>query len=401
MTLQNFKKQTLIKLIIKPLSNLLELKDEPLSIFEEKRKLIFYITMCLIGVPVFIAFGAYHIYDENYTEAITNLATAFYALITLIVVHYINNKKLIYKISIILMIIAVLTMQLSPGTYYEKTTWQLLLPLISFFLLGKKGGMLFTGMMLGLFLLFILTGNLLRILPEIQITSYHTRFFIIYFIISFLTFNFEAVRQHFQNSIDQLNNKLLAEHSQLIDAFEKVKSLSDTDYLTGCFNRTYLDRKFKEELSFAKKYKFSLSIILCDIDNFKKINDTYGHKMGDNILKHFVNIVGNQLRKKIDWLARYGGEEFFILLPYATFQSAMLIAERLRKAVELSSFLADEINFKITASFGVATFEGNNEINYNARHTTEDDIFKCADYFLYQAKNNGRNRVMGELFNIK
>lgn len=170
---------------------------------------------------------------------------------------------------------------------------------------------------------------------------------------------------------------------------ETIKILSITDPLTGAYNRAYLRERLPQEIARAKRYRHPLSLIMCDIDLFKKINDSYGHQAGDNILTGFVDSLRGSIRNGIDWVARYGGEEFLIVLPETNIQGACQAAERLRTLVSESVFAIKGNKITITASFGVSSFDpfGQNE------KISFESLISRADKYLYQAKREGRNRV--------
>ena len=179
------------------------------------------------------------------------------------------------------------------------------------------------------------------------------------------------------------------EHS-LKKATEEIRVLSITDPLTGCFNRGYLSVRFPQELNRAVRYSQSLSVILADIDHFKKVNDTHGHQVGDVVLKEFAQCIHEQLRKKIDWVVRYGGEEFLIILPETKSLGAYSMAERLRATVAEREIRVGDVSINITASFGGACvgFE-----NKNAFGITMDKLVGLADKKLYESKDKGRDQV--------
>lgn len=167
-------------------------------------------------------------------------------------------------------------------------------------------------------------------------------------------------------------------------AKERAEQLAITDPLTGLFNRRYLEEKLSHELIRAKAYNRELSIVMADIDYFKRINDTYGHKVGDEVLKALALILKANIRGE-DVVARYGGEEFVILLPNVSKYDAYRIAERIRVEVEETSFEEIGVPERITVSFGISCFPTDGE--------EVIDLLKKADQALYQAKSLGRNRV--------
>ena len=187
--------------------------------------------------------------------------------------------------------------------------------------------------------------------------------------------------------VEERTGELRAKNAQLeceIEEKQKIeaelKHLATTDPLTSIYNR----RKFNEVLSYElrrdERYPSGLSLILCDLDNFKSINDKYGHNTGDEVLKSFSKMVKSLIRSS-DTFARWGGGEFVLLLPETGFETATQIAEKIRQETENSLF---SDTCRITASFGVTQFlEGD----------TETVLINRADEALYKAKTNGRNRL--------
>jgi diguanylate cyclase (GGDEF)-like protein/PAS domain S-box-containing protein len=161
---------------------------------------------------------------------------------------------------------------------------------------------------------------------------------------------------------------------------EQIQKLATTDSLTQAYNRTKFEALLDTELERSKRYNQPLSMILFDIDHFKVINDTYGHVVGDDVLKTLTHIVSENLRA-IDSLARWGGEEFIILAPGTVINKAQVLAERIRKEIECYQF--HNVG-KVTISSGVTEL---------ALHDTKDSFIKRADDTMYTAKKKGRNRV--------
>lgn len=167
---------------------------------------------------------------------------------------------------------------------------------------------------------------------------------------------------------------------------DELKTLSEIDYLTKMNNRRSLENIATEELSRASRNNDSLSIILCDIDHFKQINDQYGHQAGDDILVNFSALIIKSLRD-YDIAARYGGEEFLLLLPSTNIEQAMEVAGKLRVIIAQNKFTITDTNtLTVTASFGVTS---NIEKSNNW-----DGMIKAADDALYEAKKLGRNQVL-------
>lgn len=185
--------------------------------------------------------------------------------------------------------------------------------------------------------------------------------------------------------------EILARISNITFAYDRVKELEkllDRDYLTGLYNRRFFMERFLEEMAWSVRYKEPLSIMMLDIDFFKKINDTHGHGCGDEILKQISSALLSVLRAE-DIVARYGGEEFIILLPNTNHEGALTAAEKLRTTVQDKNFLCEggDIRLSVTISIGVTTYNGETELS-------PDRLIGQADGALYSAKESGRNRVV-------
>ena len=185
--------------------------------------------------------------------------------------------------------------------------------------------------------------------------------------------------------------RILALERSLRKANEEIRLLSISDPLTKVFNRAYLSVRLSEEIDRAQRYKRPISIIMCDIDHFKKINDSLGHQAGDVVLERFTRLLKGLIRPKIDCLARYGGEEFIIILPETNFSGAEIMAARLHKNVNEMKILLDDEDLSITASFGVC-----GTTTTPSPIITPDSLIKQADDLMYQAKKEGRNRVVSK-----
>jgi diguanylate cyclase (GGDEF)-like protein/PAS domain S-box-containing protein len=165
----------------------------------------------------------------------------------------------------------------------------------------------------------------------------------------------------------------------------RLESLAMTDDLTGLFNRRFFRQRGKEEFKRARRYQLPLALLAIDVDKFKDVNDTYGHDIGDSVLKEVAALLGRSLRD-IDLVGRIGGEEFGVILPDSSLPNAMQTAERLRAAIEQLSVHVNGYSIRVTVSIGAAA--------YHAGQNTLDDLLKLADRALYQAKEAGRNRVV-------
>jgi diguanylate cyclase (GGDEF)-like protein len=166
---------------------------------------------------------------------------------------------------------------------------------------------------------------------------------------------------------------------------ELLLELSNTDHLTGLFNRRYLMEALDKEIQRSVRKGGNLSLIMLDIDHFKQVNDVYGHLQGDIVLQKVAVQLQKELRS-YDVAARYGGEEFIAVLPDATLKEAVFVADRVRMSLQKAKFSGALSKLSLTVSLGVALFSP-------AGVTTVDGFIKMADDALYRAKANGRNRV--------
>jgi len=166
----------------------------------------------------------------------------------------------------------------------------------------------------------------------------------------------------------------------------RLEALAQTDPLTDALNRRALTDRLNAELERARRYDSMVTLLMIDIDHFKRINDTYGHLVGDDVLMALASLLQHEVRS-VDLVARYGGEEFVIVLPETREDGAVSFAERIRERIEMHPFSVDDgPTLQVTASIGVATFPA-------PRVATVEDLFMRADQALYRAKAEGRNRV--------
>ena len=167
------------------------------------------------------------------------------------------------------------------------------------------------------------------------------------------------------------------------------RKLSTIDELTGVASRRFFGRHFPREVARAARSRGPLSLIMCDIDHFKRINDTYGHPAGDAVLRVFTHRLQYNLRRGTDWVARLGGEEFAAVLPEAPFRRAFDAARKMRRDICERKFVINDHEITVTASFGIC---GLDEVLNGERKMT-DQLLTVSDAALYHSKNNGRNRV--------
>jgi diguanylate cyclase (GGDEF)-like protein len=191
---------------------------------------------------------------------------------------------------------------------------------------------------------------------------------------------FEIVAEAASNALERAH---LLESIQL--ANQRLERLATIDGLTGVYNHRYFRERLRGEIERAIRYQLPLSCILMDIDDFKQLNDTYGHLLGDSVLHELAQLTLGKTRKS-DLLARYGGEEFAVVMPQTDLEGARIEAERLREAIAAHTFQGVPPERKITLSVGVAELGRETMV-------TADDLLHAADHSLYEAKRSGKNRV--------
>ncbi len=200
-------------------------------------------------------------------------------------------------------------------------------------------------------------------------------------------FQVEGLRKLGEDGIEVL--EMVGEFlSVVVDKGVEYKKLLDAayfDFLTGLGNRHFFDRVIEQEKKRHERLGHSFSILILDIDHFKRINDSYGHDVGDYILKEIGRIIKESVRE-VDYPIRYGGEEFVIILPHTTKKDAFVLADRLRKRIESHPFTIGGNTLHVTVSIGISEFNP-------SLHRDIEHILKEADLALYKSKKEGRNRV--------
>lgn len=177
--------------------------------------------------------------------------------------------------------------------------------------------------------------------------------------------------------LEKINNelKLQKEHSEL---------LASRDHLTGIYNRRFLQSSILDAMGEPKTTALSFALALFDIDDFKHINDSYGHTIGDYALKEVVSIIYQNAREE-DMLARWGGEEFILYMPYTTTEQAKPIIDHIRQQVEAHQFNVQDASFKLTITCGLSEFDQAEDY---------DSVFNRVDEALYKGKNSGKNKIV-------
>jgi diguanylate cyclase (GGDEF)-like protein len=291
-----------------------------------------------------------------------------YSFLTIILIFILRSSKKYYQAVIYsLLIISLMTFTSAlvfvPQNEF-RMIWFYLLIFVAYMLDGKSSGIIVTIASI----VIILICNLFI---ELQLSQVAINSGVLGLIIgSFLSYVYTNKITDYENSLKQQNSTLSV--------------LASTDYLTGIMNKRMFTEIFKRYFQTAQKDSFSLTLLLLDLDHFKKINDNYGHQMGDKLLILFVKTI-EEILSKSDIFARIGGEEFAILLSQIDSEDAYKFAEEIRKEVENITIKYEGKDISLTTSIGLAQ-------NLETDDSCED-IFSRSDMALYQAKHSGRNQT--------
>jgi diguanylate cyclase (GGDEF)-like protein len=174
---------------------------------------------------------------------------------------------------------------------------------------------------------------------------------------------------------------------RILNLEASLKALAMHDQLTGAYNRSYLERQLLKEIRRTGRYGRQLSIVMCDVDHFKSLNDRYGHQVGDQVLIEVVSRIKMTIRCENDWIARYGGDEFVIVLPETDTEGCRVVVERIRRLIAETPVAVRLSEIAITVSFGAVSIMETGLV----KEFPVEDIIAAADGCLYRAKDAGRN----------
>jgi len=280
-------------------------------------------------------------------------------VLNLLLLKVSKNVKLSEDIILFGMILLLSAILIHGGYSRTGIYWIFTYPLLAFFLKGNKVGFLWNS-------LFLITIFLLMILDHMGIIP--------------IAFSCEEIRQAILAYVIITILAYVFEDA-LLKSYNEVSRLAITDQLTGLYNRRYIFEKLAEEIKKASRYKKKLCVILLDIDDFKKINDQYGHDTGDAVLREVARILKENTKESYT-VGRLGGEEFVIICPETDAHLGKVVAEKIRKAIE--NLNVPPVS-KLSVSIGISEFSGREDIN---------ELLKKADIALYRAKNTGKNKIV-------
>jgi diguanylate cyclase (GGDEF)-like protein len=197
----------------------------------------------------------------------------------------------------------------------------------------------------------------------------------------------EEVREELESKIQERTFELEVTLRELEETNRELEEKNTQDALTGIRNRRFFDKKYQAEFRRSRRERTELSLVILDIDHFKKVNDSYGHLAGDDVIRHVGRVLGDMLKRPSDDACRYGGEEFALILPNTCAKGAVQLAQVLREKIADEAVTTEAGVIKVTVSCGVFTAVAELDMDQNC-------YIEFADQALYQAKQTGRNRVV-------
>ena len=249
-----------------------------------------------------------------------------------------------------------------------------------------------------LLIVSIVVGAVFLIRPLVSAIIYLASYLSYYYLISLTIADHQVLLSNRVNGVTavalgfflsvmiwQYNYTNITQKRRIEEQQEQLEQMAYYDPLTNLFNMHFFNRMIKKEISSAQRYKHETVIIILDIDEFKNINDTYGHLIGDQVLKQLSHLLVGNVREA-DTVFRYGGEEFIILAPNITLEEGFILAEKLRKLIAEKEFRSNLVTTHLTASFGLSLLDTDKDKGVEA-------TLAKADKALYQAKKQGKNRV--------
>ncbi len=335
----------------------------------ELRKVVLGASTVMAGFVLFIFFGVHATLSGNYSHAIAILLFLIVDVVSYLYLYWSGNYRRFFDILISGMAVFCIYMIYVAVLDKSAAYWLLIFPLMALYLRGYKVGLYYCLALNSIVWFYFF----FPLLPHHMVwddTIAKIRFISAMSIITYLSYLYEYARYNFQK--------------ELLDLSAKLDKAARTDELTGLPNRRDMQERVEYEAERSSRSGMPFCIIMADIDDFKDINDSYGHDCGDLVLKSVAVNLKHQLRR-MDIVSRWGGEEFMFLLPETEIDGAVLFAERLRLHIEAHKLPYESATIGLTMSFGVAEF---------SRPGNIDSLLKNADEALYEAKSSGKNKVV-------
>ena len=324
-----------------------------------------FLNFSLATALVFLGFGSVYLIKGNYPLGIFEFSLGLIQLMNIGFLYYKHKDNASYRILVGSVHIMSLIVFITGGLGDTGFLWIEFIPIFTMLILNHKESSLWI-CVYTFFLLSLIAYNCLidtfLVYSNIQIFQS----VIVYLLFLYLTDNNEKLKAVGRQMLEKQNREL--------------QEMSQTDSLTGLFNRSFINRILNNEFNRFERYNYSFSVIMLDIDHFKKVNDSFGHQTGDCVLVAIAKALKTNTRKT-DFICRWGGEEFLIVCPGTTLEPAGILAEKIRKVIESLSF---KEGFTVTASFGAAEITESLSVN---------NLIAESDRLLYESKHMGRNRV--------
>ncbi|HOO70982.1 MAG TPA: GGDEF domain-containing protein [Spirochaetota bacterium] len=348
--------------------------------YHELRKRIIALFIVIATSPVLIWFSVSHMHQGELLYGLVIFSLLVIFLVAAFMVHRDIQGKHLYRVITFFIIMFFIYMLLFGRSQGGFVIWILLFPAASFFVLGKTEGMIWTAVLLVAIVLIMLFPDPFFHTAPYNI-SYSSRFILTYLLIAGMTYIYEASRYYYQKKMEQ-------QHALLMIEKDKLSVYARKDFLTGLSNRHYITELIEYERGRKRRSGKPFAIIMSDIDDFKRVNDSNGHDCGDQVLVHISEIMRANVRFQ-DYISRWGGEEFLLLLPETDVLGGKVAAEKIRTEIKEAAIEYNNNKISVTMSFGVTEIIENDE--------KVDDMIKRADRALYQAKKKGKNRVEIEI----
>jgi diguanylate cyclase (GGDEF)-like protein len=344
-----------------------------------------YVKLVLLNIILvasgflFLVFGLYYfIVQSLYLLGSMMLFSVMLMIYAIYRVKYEKNIKITTTIVITTVFSVLIAIVILKKAEHFTLIWTIFVPIATIFVYGTKKGLNFT---IGFYtIVFILTYQGINIWQD---GAWNQLSYARYVLASILlTIVIYVLELSLENALKALQERIEREKSYI----EQLTQHAITDPLTKLYNRRYLDEIFNKDFQIAVKSNSLYVFVILDLDYFKNYNDTYGHKAGDDVLVKVSKILTDNMRRESDYAFRVGGEEFACLILTKNAANMFTLIEKVRQEIEDTKL--------ITASFGVCIID-------NFEHKNFDEMYKEADKFLYEAKDNGRNQVVGGIVKLK
>ena len=339
---------------------------------DTNRKIVVINLFAIVGMSITLVLGIKAVFNEQLTLGIVLLSSAtLFGLCKGVLLHSkLKNNHIIAPTLLVLCLLSLmLYLVIFGGVAGTGPLWIFVLPPVAMFFAGVFWGVITVGLFIALCAVILFTPG-----DALLIASY-THEFKVRLLLSFATVTFlSAFYEHSRQTSFII----------IRDISEKFERQALYDALTNLPNRRGIQKFIDHEINRAKRQQEQLTLILCDIDRFKQVNDNYGHDGGDIALKHVADLFKEVIREQ-DGVARWGGEEFLFVLPTTNESNGVVLAEKIRETLQATPVQIKNTSLTVTASFGVAQIHLENGLN---------NALSLADKALYRAKEKGRNKVL-------